>query len=599
MASVQQALAANRQIVDAYVDGERRITLPEILREEAELMRHVREGRGRVAPLNMDALLGAYQFKFPFLKADTKENAQQRKAVMHVLGSQDWIVGIVGRAGTGKTTLLHEIAAGVEAAGRRLIVCAPTAEASRGVLRAEGFSSAETIKRLLVDPALHGQLRGNVLWIDEAGMVGNRDMLALIRLAKEHGAARVVLSGDPSQIRSVVRGDAFLFLEKNAGLRVARLEEIRRQKTPELRLAIEAISRGEITQAFSILERSGSIIEGDPETNYRKLAESYADKIEERSTDRRYKTALVVSPTHREGEEITDAIRSELRKRDVLGSEERTFKRTANLSWTKEQRQNAASYEPGLLVQFKAHAPGFRASERVRVVDVNAREEQVMVRTNAGTTTELPLKHASRFQVYAVKDLAVSAGDRLRITENARDASGQHRLNNGDLVRVAGFSPVGEIKLTNGRTLPRDFGHYNHGYVITADAAQSKTVDAVFAAVGQDSLSTTDLRRVYVMLSRAREEARIYTEDKNELRAAAQRETTRRSATELIGETRSQEILRTIRVHTATRVVPLLGMCRTRTEPLQIPAPITQAQPTVTRAPITQATATPVQARAY
>ena len=167
-------------------------------------------------------------------------------------------------------------------------------------MRGEGFASADTIKRLLVDERMHGQLKDAVLWVDEAGMIGNRDMLALLSLAKRAGAARVVLAGDAAQIRSVPRGDAFLFLERNAGLSVARLETIQRQKTPELKEAIECISRGAIEAGFAILERGGAIIEGKAKENRASLAQAYVGKVAEKAKGRE-KTALVISPTHAEG----------------------------------------------------------------------------------------------------------------------------------------------------------------------------------------------------------------------------------------------------------------------------------------------------------
>lgn len=549
VALVHRALRENKLVLDAVVDGERRITTPQILAEEAELMRHVRSGRGQVPPL----VVGDYRFQNSLFTTGTKDTAEQRQAVLHVLKSQDWMVGIVGRAGTGKTTLLKEIHEGLRAVGKPMVLCAPTAEAARGVLRGEGFAQADTVKRLLVDTELQSQLRGAVLWIDEAGMIGNRDMLAIMRLARAHGAARVVLAGDPTQIRSVPRGDAFLYLQENAGLSVARLEQIKRQRTPNLKAAIEAISKGRIEDGLRILERNGAIIEGSAKKTRADLARAYVDKVSEQGPMKHRKTALVISPTHAEGEAITKAIRAELRLHGGIATDERKITRTVNLSWTEKERANPASYQPGLVVQFKRNAKGFRISERARIIEVRANEGKVTVRTNDGAEKPLPLKDAARFQVYAVRELPVSIGDRLKITENSSDVSGKHRLNNGDVVRVAGFTKDRGLVLENGRELPRDFGHLTHGYVITADAAQAKTVDAVYAAIGRESFVATDIRRIYVALSRARDEARIYTDSKPDLLKAAQRDNVRRSATELIGEARSRAILRDVAHREARR----------------------------------------------
>lgn len=547
VATVGRELNKIPGLESGLVDGERHFTTREVLLEESALLAMVRYGRGRVPPLRM----AQYSFNNALFRNESPDAKEQRDAILHVLHSQDWVLGIVGRAGTGKTTILQEIRTAMESSGRKLIVCAPTAEASRGVLRAEGFEQADTIQRLLADEALHEQMKGNVLWVDEAGMIGNRDMLALLELAKRKGVARVVLSGDPTQIRSVARGDAFHYLEKNAGLSVARLDKIKRQKDPALKQVIEAMSRGESSLGLELLDKNKCVVEAPAKEAWKALAQTYVARISQRAS------VLVVSPTHVEGAAITKAIRSDLKAHGLLARAEKTLPRTVNLSWTQAQRGNAASYEPGLLVQFKQNAKGFRKSERVRVTEVSARKGAVRVLRNDGEGCELPLKDAQNFQVYAVHDLPVSVGDRLRITENGyvqtAEEGARARVSNGDLVCVTGFNAEGGVELENGKALPHDFGHLDHGYVSTADAAQSKTVDTVLAGIGQDSIAATDLRRTYVTLSRARNEARVFTEDKTELMRAAKRQDERRSATDLVGDARRRKIVRQMNIREAQR----------------------------------------------
>lgn len=548
--TVRSALRSVSNVLFANIEGERHLTTKEVLAEESELAGIVRKGRGQCLPL----VAGRYKFTRPELSDDSRGTREQRAAVEHLLKSRDWVVGLVGKAGTGKTTLLKEMGAAIAAVGRKIVITAPSAEASRGVLRAEGFERAETVKLLLSNPSLHAELRGGILWVDEAGMVGNSDMLALLRLAKKEGAARVILSGDAKQIRSVSRGDSFLFLEEKAGLSIARLDTIRRQRTPELKTAVEAISRGNVAEGLVIMGKAGKIREGNVEELNNELAKAYADKIAEVDETKRRKTALVISPTHAEGERVTEAIRTELKARKVIEKKEHRVKRTVNLSWTEKQRSNPASYEPGLLIQFKQNASGFRKSERARVTEVNTRGGKVEVLTNRGETVELPLKEAARWQVYAVKNIPVSVGDSLKITENGYEETGRFRVTNGDLVRVKGFTKEGGIIMHNDRVLPPDFGHLTHGYVITADSAQSKTVDAVYLAIGEESLSAMDMRRFYVMLSRAREDAYIYTEDERELLTAAKRDSVRRSGTEIIGQERARLIVEEMQREQSKRI---------------------------------------------
>ncbi len=101
-------------------------------------------------------------------------NKEQNQAVQHALSSKDRVIIIEGGAGTGKTTLMKELAQGCEQAGKKVFAFAPSAEASRGVLQSEGFEKADTVARLVQDKDLQKQLKNNVLWVDEAGLAGQQ-----------------------------------------------------------------------------------------------------------------------------------------------------------------------------------------------------------------------------------------------------------------------------------------------------------------------------------------------------------------------------------------------------------------------------------------
>src|SRR5262249_35601513 len=155
-----------------------------------------RNGKGTCRPLG-DAL---YAIKRDWL------NDGQRRAVKHVLGSPDRVIAIRGSAGTGKTASMRETIEGIEAKGKRVFVFAPSADASRGVLRdVERFESADTVARLLVDERLQTHIRNQVIWIDEAGLLGTKTMGQVFEVA-DHVHARVILSGDDRQHGSVERG---------------------------------------------------------------------------------------------------------------------------------------------------------------------------------------------------------------------------------------------------------------------------------------------------------------------------------------------------------------------------------------------------------
>ena len=102
---------------------------------------------------------------------------------------------------------------------------------------------------------------------------------------------------------------------------------------------------------------------------------------------------------------------------------------------------------------------------------------------------------------------------------------------------MKGFTAGGNIILTNGWVVGKDFGHLTHGYVTTSHAAQGKTVDRVLIAMGRESAPAINAEQFYVSVSRGRESARIFTDwPHDQFRQAIQRSDRRKSATELMGQ---------------------------------------------------------------
>ena len=102
------------------------------------------------------------------------------------------------------------------------------------------------------------------------------------------------------------------------------------------------------------------------------------------------------------------------------------------------------------------------------------------------------------------------------------------------IYEVDGFTPTGDIKLTNGFVVPKDYGGLTHGYVVTSHASQGKTVDKVLIALGSESLAAANREQFYVSVSRGREAVRLYTDDKAAMVEAVEGSSARLSATELM-----------------------------------------------------------------
>lgn len=480
--------------------GRRMVTTRDVLAEEKRLIDFARRGRGTCKPF-----VKSYDdFQREWL------NDEQKRAVRHVVESRDRVMLLRGAAGVGKTSLMQEAVEAIEASGTKVLAFAPSASASRGVLRDAGFGDADTVARFLVDEKLQQQAAGQLIWIDEAGQLGTKTMADVFQAADRIGA-RVLLSGDRRQHGSVERGAALRILEYEAGLRPAEVKEIRRQ-ADAYKEAVKALSEGHTIEGFKRLNNLGWVREISDDARERQLVADYLETIGQG------KTALVVSPTHAEGERITAEIRGAMRAAGALGDDEREFRTLTNANLTEAERGDAVNYQPGDELVFHQNAKGFTRGERL----------------SAGGSRPLPLDHAARFQVFRSSTLSLSPGDMVRITQNGTTVDQKHRLNNGALYRLRRFDDDGNIVLDNGWVVGKDFGHLAHGYVVTSHASQGKTVDRVFVGQSSRSFPASSREQFYVSASRGRERVTIYTDDKEALRDAIEQSDERLSATEFV-----------------------------------------------------------------
>lgn len=495
-----------RPLIRSEVEGRKMATTKEMLALESKLVDFARKGRGRCRPLgNPDRECSRNWF-----------NEGQKAAVRHVLESRDRVMIIRGAAGTGKTTLEQEIGEALSEVGLPVVALAQSVKASREVLRGEaGFAEADTVARFLKDEKMQAGAKDGVILVDEASQLGTRDMLRVFETAEGLGA-RVILVGDRRQHRSVTAGEPLKLLQGTAGLKVAEVTEILRQQG-DYKKAAEALSDGRTEDAFAELDKLGWIKQVEDGERYKQLSAAYLAAVAEKKKGGQHKSALVVSPTHAEADRITQAIRAGLRAQGKLGPE-RTTNGWVSSHLTDAQKADATEYEPGDLLQFHQNAPGYKKGSRLIASD----------------GAKLPVELAKRFEVYRATQFALAAGDRVRVTAGGKTKDGKHRLSNGSLLTVQGFTKHGDIVVDHGWVIDRDFGHLTHGYVVTSHASQGVTVDKVFVGISSESLPATYQRTAYVAVTRGKEQAQIFTDDRKELLKAVMRPDDPMSATELV-----------------------------------------------------------------
>ncbi|MBK9187724.1 MAG: relaxase domain-containing protein [Phycisphaerales bacterium] len=507
------------------VKGWKMVSSPEILIEEKRMTDLAMAGLGAFAPLSST---------MPACKGLTED---QRRAVHHVLSSTDSITIIDGVAGSGKTTAIRTIIDEVRKPLLRdgYVLLAPSARASRSVLREEGFKRANTIAHFLKNPKLQKQARGGIVWVDEAGLLGTRDMVALQKVSQSLDA-RMVLSGGSGQHRSVSRGDVMTVLQKHAGVSSVRMTEIVRQKGA-LKQAIDAFANGRARDGLHQLKALGMVSEHKQGDVYERAAKDYA-----LATKNPRAKVLAGAPTRGEADKFTKQIRETLKDQKRL-KKPKVFEQLKPVDGTLADRSRSDFYKRGQVIKFTRNTGfqvphlkerwGFKAGSRWSVVG-HLPLNTVLIRNDKMQLAHLPLKKAEAFSVFERGKIEIAQGDLLKVTANSKvhsiaehlvqAASGvfikpTRELHNGSIHRTTGRTRDGNIMLENGYVVPKDFGHLEHGYVQSSFSLQGQTCDRQVIAFTTES-GMTGTRAASVLVSRAKWAVGLHTDDLEHLEKA-------------------------------------------------------------------------------
>lgn len=493
----------------------------------------------------------------------------QHRAFNRIVASRDLVTLFRGGAGTGKSYVLQRVQSALETAGHHTLLLAPQRQQVLD-LEKDGLAHGQTVAEFLAGESIPP--RGVVI-VDEAGQIGASQLLQLLRRVKSVGG-RVILSGDTRQHGPVEASDALRAIELYSGLNPAELNTIRRQdparaanevqhaQIRNYREAVKRASEGDIIGSFDGLEKLGAVVECSPDALRSELASAYVDLIASKES------ALVVSQTWDEIDELNDKIRSNLRARKLLAESEASITALRQIDLTTAQKQDRRFYPTDHVVVFNRNVGRCQRGDIGRVYG--------FVKGGAVIDTGYSLHRLKDAQLDALnvckpQNLSLSGGDRLQLKANATTSAGL-KLANGELVIVAKIRATGEIKLTDGRILPASYRQFVRGYAVTSYGSQGKTVDHVLFA---DSAirAATNTQQWYVTISRGRKSVRIFTPDKEALRKHVTRSGDRPLALDLSPPKRSR--LRNMilpgmrRGHAFAKAICLMRVVRRRVVHLQ------------------------------
>jgi conjugative relaxase-like TrwC/TraI family protein len=450
----------------------------------------------------------------------------QRKAVDQVLSSRDQITALDGVAGAGKTTSLAAIREAAEQEGYQVRGFAPTSRAAQKL--GEAGIESSTLQRHLVRGEQSEEGQRHLYVLDESSLASTKQMHEFLHRLKEDD--RVLLVGDVRQHQGVEAGRPFEQLQE-AGMRTAHLDEIVRQRDPALKHAVEQLARGEVREALADLQQQGRVHEiADHQERIAVVAKAYVERPEE---------TLVVSPDNKSRRELNEVIHRELQTAGKVADEEHSLRvLVSRQEMTGADRQWAAQYEIGDVVRYSrgSEAVGIEAGEYVTVRGVDADRNLLTVEKSGGEQLTYDPRRLHGVSVYNEGARDFSEGDRVQFTAPYR----QEGIANRELGTVEQIDSEGnlQIRLDSGREIEfgiREHPHLDYGYAVTSHSSQGLTADRVLVHVDTEAAheNLVNSRLAYVSVSRARDDAQIYTNDATSLGEAFGRKISKASALEL------------------------------------------------------------------
>ncbi|MHB8388537.1 MAG: MobF family relaxase [Acidobacteriaceae bacterium] len=493
-----------------FTVGGSQVVTHETLGRENRILSLARGGRGAQQALLSEAHASA--------AIDAAEQAQafrfsngQRDALRLALTSPDQTLGIVGAAGVGKTTAMAPLAAVAKAAGYEVVGIAPSATAADELAGAKP-DRTETIAAFTLKEIPDAGSPPRLIILDEAGMVGDRDLLAVQERLRPQD--RLVLVGDPAQLKPVEAGDPFRDLMSEGAIRFAQITDVNRQQDASLLRVAQAFADGRIEEAVRAVMQDYTRkveIQLDPNIKHRKdkngheiptvrerraaIAKGAADAWLARPAEQRTpEKLLLLAGTNEVRSLINERIRSELQSRGEVGRNEVTVRALQKEGFTHAQMRDVARYEPGMVLRIKSreavkdeHGKTMRKVVELEYTVDRRDGSRLIVRDKNGIEIALDPKRfeSKTHRIYTERDLPLAPGDRVVFLENDRALGvknsqiGTVQQTDDGRVTIRNERTGDEIALAAGTRIA-----FDRGWALTIHKSQGKTAKDLAGELG-------------------------------------------------------------------------------------------------------------------
>lgn len=524
------------------------VTTADALAAEQRILASVDQGRGAAPAVVSTEIAGERLQALSQLQYGITLNPGQEGAGRLMLGSHNRIVAVQGIAGAGKSTLLKPVADILREEGRAVLGLAVQNTLVQMLERDTGISSM-TVSRFIKqhgpllstsDPfklaEARANMRGTVVMLDEASMVGNADKDKLLRLANLLELDRFVSIGDKKQLGAVDAGKPFDVMQR-AGTEIAIMNLNIRARDRTLRNAQYAAQGGQIEVA---LRHLGPHVVEVPENAALAAAAAWLSL----TPQERGRTAIYASGRALRGQ-VNEAVQTGLKVNGELGDRAFATDTLSRINTTREELRYAKTYAPGMVLEFDSRQRSQAIGQgRYDVVAVDAARGRVTLENARGRQFEFkpgqlrPHGEVDPLRVFELKPVEIYAGDRIRWT----DTDHKRGLLNADQAQILDISDKGiALKTSAGiehLLKPDDpmLKRLDLAYALNAHMAQGLTSDRGIAVMDSREKNLSNQQTFLVTITRLRDGLTLYVDNASKLEKAVDQNTgMKRSALETTG----------------------------------------------------------------
>lgn len=471
---------------------------------ESQIMEKVRDGKGQ-----FHEAMSKEEVQQSINHGDNNLTEDQKGAVEHILTSNDFVNGIQGSAGTGKTTMLKAVKDEAVNHGISVRGMAFTGKAAEELQEGSEIESRTIHSFLSMDAKQSGDRE---IWIvDEASMLGSRQMHALLEKASDNNA-QVILVGDTKQLQTIDSGPIFDRLQSSGAMHTEHMNTIVRQAPGYMRdIATLIQDTDRIDSALSKLSDQNRIFEiQDRDERFSAITSDYVSRDDSSHS-------IIITGTNNDRNDINNAIRDELKSLGRLKGDEHTYVVREGKNIRPEESRFAQSYKEGDLIYARKAGVMGRAGTEARIIDVDHSRHIITAESEKGKYSIDLKKDGDKLSAYSEKEISLMAGDHIVFTKNDKMLG----VKNGLRGELTSLNENGDmtVAMANGREVAFNVDEYNYidsAYAVTAYKSQGQSVNAVFYHA--DTTKDVNYNEFYVSLTRSRSDVHIYTDDKETLR---------------------------------------------------------------------------------